>query len=111
MKNLNDRHFRKENSIFGFENCNKFSENFGKCNALGPFIPLEEYVYKFSAQFLKNSSKMRLPQKNYFTQRVSLPKKVLPRKMGLPRKLCLHQKKVSLPKNVYLPKKFFPLKI
>ena len=55
-KNLNDRHFRKENSINGFENCGKFSENFGNWNALGPSIHLEEYVYKFSARLLKNSS-------------------------------------------------------
>ena len=56
-KNLKDRHFRKENSFFAFENCGKFSRNFGKCNALGPSIPLKEYVYKFSARLLKNSSK------------------------------------------------------
>ena len=63
-KNLKDRHFRKKNSLFGFENCGKFSGNFGKCNALWLAIPLEEYVYKFSARLLKNSSQKRLPQKN-----------------------------------------------
>ena len=33
------------------------SENFGKFNTLGPSTPLEEYVYKFSARLLKNSSR------------------------------------------------------
>ena len=80
---------KKENSTFGFENCGKFLGNFGKCNALGPFIPLEDFVYKFSAWLLKNSSKMRLPHKNYFTQKV-----------------CLHQKSVSPEKRVTLEKMF-----
>ena len=33
-------------------------ENFGKCDALGPSKPFEEYImYKFSARLLKNSPK------------------------------------------------------
>ena len=48
------RNFRKEND---FSN-EKFLENFGKCDALGPSKPFKEYdVYKFSARLLKNSSR------------------------------------------------------
>ena len=95
-KNLNDRHFRKENSINGFENCGKFSENFGNCNALGPsIIHLEEYVYKFSARFLKKSSKMRLPQKNNFTQKVSCKKKFYPENWVFPENRFFIKKSVS----------------
>ena len=54
------------------------------------FHTLGKVCVQISARLLKNSSEMRLPQKNQFTQKVSLPKKVLPRKMGVPRKLCLH---------------------
>ena len=100
---LKDRHFRKENSFFRFENCRKFSGNFRKFNALGPSIPLEEYAYKFSVGLLKNSSKMRLPQKNYFTQKVSLPKKVLHQKWVLPENCVFIKKSVS-------PEKMFHLK-
>ena len=109
-KNLKDRHFRKEYSFFRFENYGKYSWNFWKCNSLTPFIHLEEKVYKFSARLLKNSTQKRLPQNNYFTQKVSLPKKNLPRKRSCLKIVSL-SKKVSLPENVSLPKKCFTWKI
>ena len=107
-KNSKDRHFRKENSIFGFENCGIFSKNCGKCNALGSFIPLEEYAYKFSARLLKNSSKMRLTKKIISPKKCLFQKKFYPEKWVFPDN-CVLSKKVFSEKRVS-PEKMFHLK-
>ena len=104
-------HFLK-NSLFGFENCGKFSGNFGKCNALGFSIPLEEYVYKFSARLLKNSSKMHLPQNKLFHPKSVFSKKSCTPKNGSSPKIVSSRKKSTDPekmfhlKNVTNPKMF-----
>ena len=71
---------------------------------------MKDYVYKFSARFLKNFLKMRLPQKNYFTQKVSLPKKFYPEKWVFPDDCVFIKKSVSPEKRV-TPEKMFHLKI
>ena len=99
-KNLKDRHFRKENSFFGFENCGKFSGNFGKCNALGPSIPLEEYKYKFQLDCSKT------PHKSVSLKKISSPKKCLFQKKFYPEKWVFPENCVFIKKRVS-PDKIF----
>ena len=106
---VNATSFSKENSFFRFENCGKCSENFGKCNALRPSKPLEEYVYKLSARLLKNSTKKRLPHKNYFTRKSVFQKKFYHEKWVLPENCVLIKNSVSHENHVS-PKKMFHLK-
>ena len=56
-KKFEKRNFREENDFLKWQISGKFSENFGKYNALGPSKPFKEYVHKFSARLLKNSSR------------------------------------------------------
>ena len=99
-KILKDRHFRKENSFFGFKNCGKFSGNFKKFNALGPSIPLEEYEYKFSARFFKNSSENASPRQQLFHPKSVSSKKSSTPKNGSSPKIVSSSKKVSSLTNV-----------
>ena len=108
-KKLKDRHFRKENSFFRFENCGNFSGNSRKFNALGPSIPLEENAYKFSARFLKNSLKMHLPKKIISPKMWLSRKKFYPEKWVFPEN-CVIIKKKSLSRKTCPSRKMFHLK-
>ena len=104
-KNLKDRYFRKENSFFRFENCGKF----WKMQCSNIFHSLGRVCVQIFSSISHKLRKNSSPPKNYFTQKGSLPKKVLPRKIRLPRKLCFHQKK-CLSLKTCLSRKMFHLK-
>ena len=84
---------------------------FWKMQCSRTFHTLGRVCVQIFSSLLNNSLKMRLPQKNYITQKVSLPKKCSTPKNGSSPKIVSSSKIVSSPKNVSLPKKCFTWKI
>ena len=86
--------------------------------ALGPFIPLEEYVYKFSARLLKfslksvSSKKIISPKEYIFQKKFYSDKWVIPENCVVIKKSVSPEKRVSPDKMFHLknltnPKKVF----
>ena len=105
-ENLNDRHFTKENSIFGFENGGKFSEN---AMLKDRSYPWKSMCTNFQLDFSKT------PQKCASHEKISSPKKFLFQKKLYPEKWvvpenCVFIKKVCPPKKRVSPEKMFHMK-